>query len=825
MIYKSATHARTLPTTGAIFCSLVILFALLSCSRAEVIDLSRQHDDSVRTFIDFDGDWRFFQGHVSREDLDSLSSGDWKPVNLPHDYSIYGQRREDAPSGEPGGFFPGGIGWYAKDFTLRGLQDNQRVLLMFDGVYRDSDLWVNGRHAGHQFYGYIGRVYDITEHISSTSKNSILVRSDTSVQPNDRWYAGSGIFRHVHILVTSDLHIPQWGTFVRATGISADSADMEVQTELQNSSDATRNAVLFTRLISPDGTPVASSEFELELAAGEHRTVSQNFTVQAPRLWSPSHPRLYTAEQQITIAGATIDRYHTTFGIRSAEFDADRGFLLNGEKLFLKGVNLHHDGGAVGAAVPEEVWRRRLDILKNMGVNAIRFSHNPAAPELLDMCDEMGFIVFDEMYDKWAIQPNDQVLSEENSFESTWKADLTRFIRRDRNHPAVVIWSVGNEVYEQREDPEEGVRILNELSSLVHRLDPGRPVTAALHPDGEGEVPSRMMPLMDVVSYNYQTARMAGWHEAFPELPFIISETMQYQEDFSWAFELSDIDYSKNSLNMMGDFIAGQFIWSGIDYLGESRGWPDRGMRSGLLYTNGFRKASSYFIESRYSDSPMLEIAVEDPGKLRELRRSRSMWNNWQGPWISSHWTFPGYLGAQREVFVFTNSDEAELFQDGQSLGTRRVADSLDGVLRWTVRYTPGVLEAVGRSAGRVVAEDSLRTAGEAVGFRFLSDESSLTADPRDIIQIEVRAVDGQGTRVPGFDVPVEFSVDGPGRIIGIDNGDQGDTSGFLDSTQHLLEGRTLVIIQALGKTGRLTLHAVAENGFEGSLALPVQAP
>ncbi len=785
--------------------ALAAMFLFFACS-------SDPGQKEYRTEKDISAEWKFLNGYIEGAEAVDYDDSKWDNVNIPHDWAIEGPVLESNPSGKSGGFFPGGEGWYRKSFEAESGWDGKRIYILFNGIYRNADIWINGKKLVHQFYGYVSHYYDITSFLNMPGENLIAVYVDNSDQPNDRWYPGCGIYRDVSLVITDTVHIPVWGTYVYAEGVSESSASVKAEITVKNDDAVSRSVRVSTEIFSPEGKSLGTIETEEAVGAGSEVLIEQATTVDGPALWSPDSPSLYRAVSTVYADDKITDRYETTFGIRNVQFTADEGFLLNGKKLVLRGVNLHHDGGSVGAAVPPMVWERRLGILKDMGCNAVRLAHNPHDTAVLDMCDRMGILVFDEMYDKWVLQSNGQVLSEENSFEANWEKDLEAFIKRDRNHPSVFIWSVGNEVNEQTADSDSGVEILQRLSAFVHQLDPQREVTCGLMPDNGGEAPSRMIHHMDVISYNYRTSDFPAWHELYPEYRFLVSETMQYREDFSWSTEYGDIDYSGNSWFGMKDFIAGQFIWSGIDYLGESRGWPDKGIRCGLLYTNGFRKASSYFIESVYSEEPMVHIAVNDPDLLDEFKLVKSYLNSWHGPWISDHWTHPGREGEAMEILVFTNCEEVELFQDGISHGKKHLSDFSDRVIRYSAVYSPGELRAVASSAGETAAEHSVKSHGEASSIVLSADREEIRANGTDVVHVEAAASDNEGLTVSSFSGAVKFSLEGPGKIIGIDNGDQADTSGYKEKERNLYRGRCLVLVQAGDERGRVVLRAVSEG-------------
>jgi beta-galactosidase len=776
----------------------------------------RSSFNGARFHQQIDFDWRFSKGDVAAAGNVDFNDGLWSTVSLPHDWMVEGPIAKDNPSGVAGGFFPGDVGWYRKSLTLSKEQEGKKVYLQFDGIYRNSDVWVNGQRVGHRTYGYVSHFYDITPYVTFDKRNVIAVRVDGSVQPIDRWYSGCGIYRHVWVSVVDPVHVPIWGTYVTTPSVQEAQATVSVRTDVRNDSAQEQACRLVTRIIDPLGKEVSRLSSEEKITAGSAAVFKQDAMVSKPQVWDVDHPNLYKAASSVYVGGRLADDCETPFGIRTVEFTPGSGFVLNGRKLILRGVCLHHDGGSVGAAVPEAVWQRRLQILKDMGVNAVRLAHNPHAPEVLDMCDRMGLLVFDEMYDKWAWPwesnganskwPPTQIAAYTKEFEATWRQDLHDFVDRDKNHPSVAIWSVGNETMEQLKDPNAGVQWLQRMVANIHEQDPGRKVTCALHPYGDDN-PSRMMGSVDVVSYNYRTQDMAEWHKKYPDYIWISSETKAYGNEA--PKDWTQIDYSDNSWFYLRDFVAGQFIWAGIDYLGESRDWPDKGIRSGLIFTTGFRKPYSYFTESLYSSKSMVHIVAVDDVLAKKMAAEKTWQESWYGPPVSDHWTFPERKGRSIAVLTYTNCDLVELQLNGKSLGSQALANSRDRVIRWDVPYSEGTIVAIGHKDGQVVCRHELTTAGAAANIVLAPDQTTLHLDGKDMAHIEVRITDANNVLVPRAANKVHFTVEGPARIIGIDNGDMSDPSSPTSPDRECRDGRLLLMVQADRDTGGRLSKAV----------------
>ena len=622
--------------------------------------------DAVRLHESCDFDWRFFKGDAPGADQPGFDDHAWRKLNLPDDWSIEGPFAQSEPTGGPGGYLPTGIGWYRKQFTLTDAVLGRKISVEFAGVYQHSDVWLNGHLLGHQPYGYTSFAYDLTPYLKLGGEPNVLaVRVDNSQQPNSRWYSGSGIYRHVWLTATDSVHVAPWGTYITTPKVSAESATVRIRTRLLDEEPAEFKVVLTSEIVDAEGKVVASTQSEATLATGE-KEFDQTVELTAPRLWSPKTPNLYRVRTSVTGDGAVMDNYETTFGVRSIVYDVDRGLLLNGEPVKLLGVCLHHDGGAVGAAVPEGVLERRLRLLQAMGCNAIRCSHNPMAPELYDLCDRLGLLVLDEAFDEWTVRKPQIRHGYSDSFNEWYERDLVALIHRDRNHPSVVMWSAGNEIGEQR--AANGPAVLEKLVEVFHREDPTRPVTAAMDNifTDRGPAPAAFTDLLDIVGYNYvdrwldrRETFFGPDRAAFPQRKFVGTEdTGAGGVRGGYAFRAMPAGtperatYASATIRLeqlwkfalTHDYIIGHFMWTGIDYLGEAR-WPAKGASSGALDTCGFPKDSYYLYQSIFSDQPMLHLLP--------------------------HWNWAGREGQVIPVLAYTNCDVVELSLNGRSLGAK----------------------------------------------------------------------------------------------------------------------------------------------------------
>lgn len=772
---------------------------------------TRETPPRVNTSIDLN--WRFILEDPTGAADPEFDDAGWRYIALPHDWMIEQPVSETNPSGTEGGYYPGGVGWYRRTLDLTEYQDMDQFYLLFEGVQMNADVYFNGKHLGKQVYGYSSFYHDITSLVRTDTMNVIAVRTDCSNLPVDRWYSGGGIYRHVRLIATNSVHVPIWGTAVTSRIDSAGGAEMTVSMDMLNEGRRSQRFEVRYDIVDPGGRIVAEGKSMEFLEPDSKGSTVHTFRIEEPLLWSPEQPNLYEVNCYLMDRNSRIDHVKTIHGIRTAEFNPDKGFLLNGEKLIMKGVCLHHDGGELGAAVPLESWKRRFNLLKELGVNAIRFAHNPHAPEVLDLCDRMGFLVIDEMYDKWVGSWHAD--DEARQFEATWETDLANFIRRDRNHPSVVLWSVGNETMEQLDDPVAGVERYRNLMALVREIDPSRMVTAALHPGtpGDHEVPSSMMFVSPVVSYNYRTDSFSTWHEQYPDLVFIATETKAYGTNRMVDYQV--IDYADNSWNDMEEFVAGQFIWAGIDYLGESAGWPDRGLRNGLMLTNGFIKPHSYYIGSRYREDPMVKLTVKDSLLADSLNRSKSWQTSWVGAPLVDHWSFEKG-SSSKEVVIFTNCDRVELRLNNHLIDTLERKAFPDGVIKRQVPYEPGELVAHAffndeRGRTRMVS-DTLITAARPYALAMQSDRQQVRTHSGGVVHITTKVVDSTGVLNPNSSHLVNYQLDGPGRIRVIDNGDLADHTPYGSSSKEVRKGKQLLILQAGSEPGDLIISATAEG-------------
>jgi len=773
----------------------------------------------ARLVMSIDDGWRFSLTDTGSAAMPAFNDSAWRTVDLPHDWSAEGPFVATLGSGN--GYAPGGIGWYRKHLTLPADLSDRTIAIEFDGVYNHAEVFVNGHLVCGRPYGYSSFECPLTPHARfGGADNVIAVRVDHSRFADSRWYTGSGIYRHVRLRATAPLRIEQWGTFVTTPEVLAERAAVHVETGVLNGTDRDSAVTLETEVRR--GTEVvARISTPATVAAGQRRTIAQDLNVARPVRWTLDAPALYTLRQRLRSESLVADEADTTFGIRTIAFDANTGFSLNGAPVKLKGVCVHHDAGSLGSAVPIGVWERRLRALKALGVNAIRTSHNPPAPELLDLTDRLGLLVQDEAFDeftpaknKWVNGWNAGVPSRFGYAEefAEWSLrDASDMVRRDRNHPSIVMWSVVNEV-DYPNDPfthpvlgrsyrpenpraENLVTHARPLVDAIRALDRTRPVTAALASLQMSDAVG-LPALFDVVGYNYQESRYADDRQKYPARVIYGSE--------------NNHQFANWTVVRDNPYVAGQFLWTGIDYLGEAGVFPNRANGAGLLDLAGFKKPMAWFRQSLWSDAPMVYIAASLPapptaGAANQPRRAAR---------LEEHWNWPA--GSTVTISAYTNADAVTLTLNDLPAGTLSRSAAVDGVLQWNVPYQPGVLKAIARTNGKPAVEFALTTAAEAARVELVPDFTRIGADGESVVHVEYRIVDRNGVRVATADSEVTFEIQGPARLLGIGNGDLNDATNAKDLVHRTYQGRGLAILQSTRTPGEVRIRASAP-GIEGA--------
>jgi beta-galactosidase len=797
---------------------LALIASLISSAAAEPRRAHETAGDPVaRVRTSFNGGWLFERfgpmpdGSTRAEpnalEKSEVHDGAWRGLDLPHDWGIEGPFRSDLPANT--GKLPwAGVGWYRKHFRVSSGGKGERFFVDFDGAMSHAKVWLNGSYLGEWPYGYASFRLEMTQRILLDRENVIAVRLDNPPE-SSRWYPGSGIYRNVWLVRTAPVHVAHSGIFVTTPEVASSAATVRVMSEVENQSGAASDASLLVEIFAPGRRAVLASvpAQARRIPAGQRVVFETEIPVPSPALWNLESPALYRARISVLGNGRVIDTLGTSFGIRKAEFTADGGFVLNGRRIPINGVCNHHDLGLMGTAVNEAALRRQIRLLKEMGCNAIRTSHNPPAPELLDLCDQTGMLVLDEAFDCWVKgkTPNDY----STLFAEWHDRDIRAFVRRDRNHPCVIAWSAGNEVQEQKNG-----NLFESLRGIFRSEDSTRPVTAACDQADAGF--NGFQNSVDIFGYNYKPRLYAKFHDANPRKALFGSETAScVSTNGEYLFPVSgdgakgfadgqvtsydvyapywattpDVEFEAQDKN---PFVAGEFVWTGFDYLGEPTPYWDDTCRSrssyfGIFDLCGFTKDRFFLYQARWR--PEFPLAH-----------------------ILPHWNWPERIGETTPVHVYTSGDEAELFLNGQSMG-RKVKQPYEYRLRWDdVRYAPGTLKVLTYKKGKPWASDEIRTTGPAARIELSSDRTAIDADGRDLAFVTVSLVDAAGAMVPGAANPVRFTVSGPGTIAAVGNGDPTDHGSFRSDRTRAFHGRCMLVIQSRkGKAGAIRVTAESD--------------
>jgi beta-galactosidase len=772
-------------------------------------------------------DWRFLKGEVEGAEQPGFNDAAWRPLDLPHDWAIEGpfdRKFNPHDGGLP--FF--GVAWYRKHFTVPASARGKYLSVQFDGAMSNSTVWINGQKVGGRPYGYESFALDLTPYIKFGEENVLAVRLAPEDQ-SSRWYPGAGIYRNVWLNVTGAVRVAQWGTYITTPTVTDAKATVAISTEVENKGAQEARVTVETAILDAAGKQAGHATSDITLAAGGKQTVEAKIEVANPHRWDLDSPYLYSVASTVREGTRQSDRYVTEFGIRTIEYTKDKGFLLNGRAHRFNGVCMHHDLGALGAAINRRALERQLEILKQMGVNAIRTSHNPPAPELLELTDRMGLMVMDEAYDMWEIPKQRNGLSK--YWKEWYETDLREFIRRDRNHPSIVLWSIGNEIPEQGR--ADGGKLAKRLSDIVHEEDRTRPTTAGFNND-TGAIKNGLADAVDIPAFNYKPLKYAEIHKDHPNWIFFASETSsavssrgvyhlpieKYEKHPSleltsydviapyWAY-IPDVEFDAQEKNPS---VLGEFVWTGFDYLGEptpyfgGRGaandadWPARSSYFGIVDLAGFPKDRFYLYQSHWTTKPMVHLLP--------------------------HWNWAGMEGKPIPVMCYTNAGEVELFLNGKSLGRKKrfsepvelpvgTSGSPDKKflskyrLMWQVPYAAGTLKAVAYEGGKTVAATEVKTAGAPARVVLTPDRAAIAADGDDLSFVTVRVEDKDGNFCPMADNPVKFKLEGPGKIAGVDNGNAATVEPFQADTRKAFSGLALLIVRSQrGQAGRVKITA-----------------
>lgn len=773
--------------------------------------------------------WKFFLGDAAQAEEVTFNDGKWQTVQLPHDWSVKQQLNSHLASCM--GYLPGGIGWYRKTFTVPKEKINEKVFLYFEGVYNRSEVFVNGHLLGKRPNGYISFLYDATPYIKYDEHNVIAVRVDHSREADSRWYTGSGIYRDVWLIYSDPVHIAQWGVFAYPSLVTDKKGTLNVEVEVVNETGSNEELLVVNELYDPQKKLVAKKQQKLRVPAKGNSVVSTALTISDPQWWSIAHPHLYRLQTTVVKNKKVIDASETTTGFRNFTFDPDSGFALNGQWMKVKGVCLHHDGGVLGAAVPKEVWKKRLLNLKEIGCNAIRTSHNPQSPDLYDLCDELGLLVLNEAFDEWEF-PKRKWLKGWNVgtpgfegsydfFEEWGEKDLTDLVRRDRNHVSVFAWSIGNEVdypndpyshpvldggkdgFSQpifggyKKDAPDAMRlgdIAKRLAAAVKKYDPSRPVTAGLAGvamSNETAYPGAL----DIAGYNYTESLYEKDHQKYPARVIYGSEN---RHDLKAWKAVQDNTY-----------IFGQFLWTGIDYLGESGRWPSRGFYSGLLDFGGFIKPRGYFRQSLWADQPMAYLGTYPTPGQGSRSQMKDVWSQLEAeqnaharertPSIDA-WPVWNYEEGQMiRVVCYTNAAQAKLLLNNREVGAVQPYNEDTGIIFWDIPFHPGELKVLGLDAdNREVSHAKIQTSQRPYALQIISEEQTVAKDG--VARMVIQVVDENGIPVMLSDDEVTCQIAGKAILLGLEASNNSDMSDYTDPVHRVFHGRMVAYIKPTGE-------------------------
>jgi len=828
---------------------LIIILGVTSCKEGQ-----------SRSIEDFNYNWKFNLGDESKASEPDFNDNNWKSITVPHDWSIEAGYLKEGETASSTGFVPGGIGWYRKAFTLNPEDKDKHISVLFDGVYNNSSVWINGHFLGKRPYGYSSFSYDLTNHLKIEGDNVIAVKVDRKAYVDSRWYTGSGIYRKVQLIKKSKLHLKQWGIKITTPDVTEKSAKVAITTEI-NVLDILEYAKLSLRYLVEDfnGNAVTSMEDQI---SNVETVFNHQLTVNNPKLWSTLSPNLYTLKVELLHEGKVIDNTTEIFGIRTFNFDAKKGFFLNKKPLKIKGVNLHHDAGAVGTAVPKALWEYRVEQLKSIGVNAIRFAHNPHSVELLEVCDEKGILVMNEAFDEWHVPKakskvylGDNATSKAASksypevFKEWSERDLKDLVKRDFNHPSVFMWSIGNEIewtfphysktfndvngesgaqgydhvpvydealikkaFDKNITDDPLVKTAKQLVSWVKDIDTSRPITCGSVLPSIG-MASGYGKVVDVFGYNYRASDYDVAHAAYPDLKIIGAE--------NWG------DYLEWKRINDRDFVAGIFVWTGFAYLGEAGPWPRKGLNISFFDFAGFKTPRGHFFECLWKKEPKIYM-VTTPANESEFLFKNGEWNfemqltpppvwnmlrKWEWYKVYPKWKY----GENDPIVVqtYTNCEEAELFLNGTSLGRQshsKYAET-DNIIKWLVPYKAGELKVIGYNNGQKADEYILNTNKTSISkIKMESNKTEMKADGYDVAVIKVNLLDDNDNLVVDADQEVEFKISGPAKNIGVDNGWEMNVQHHKTNTVKTHQGKAVIFVQSKKEKGAVKVSASVLN-------------
>jgi beta-galactosidase len=796
-----------------VFSALISICLLISCSQYEQ---SSAFNDRVR---DFDADWHFMRDSIAGAEQPGVDDSKWRVLDLPHDWSIedlpeqipgktigpFSKESEGALDGGSVGHTVGGTGWYRKTFTLNTEDKDKLVSVYFEGVYTETDIWVNGNYVGAHKHGYTSFYFDITKFCRPGGEQNVIAVRVINKGKNSRWYSGSGIYRHVKLVVTDPLHIDQWGVQVTTIGEEV-GTKVKVVTNISNEQNEKIDIKVRARLLDADNKPIGESETSSSVNANDKTQTVQDILLRSMKYWSPESPYLYKAEVTVSVNGKAKDATITSFGVRTISFSAENGFRLNGKEIELKGGCVHHDNGILGAAAIDRAEERRIELLKANGFNAVRSSHYPPSPAFLEACDRLGMLVIDEAFDMWEKPKNPD--DYHKFFDEWWERDLSSMVLRDRNHPSIILWSIGNEIQERADS--SGLAIIKKFRPVINKLDSTRLITSAVcefwdNPGKKWDATVPTFASLDVGGYNYQWYQYESDHKQFPGRIMVGTESVPQHALENWRLVEKD------------NYVIGDFVWTAMDYLGESgighavctnqkdefsMPWPWFNAWCGDIDLIGDKKPQSYYRDVVWRRSK-IEMAVHAP--MPDSCKEKVSYWGW--PEEQQSWTWPGNEGKKMSVNVYSRSPLVRLELNGKAIGEKQIPDSSIRA-KFEVPYEDGELKAVAIENGKEVGNVILKTTNAPKTIVLKADRSTIQASRNDLSYITVEIVDDQNNLVPNATIPVEFSISGAGEIAAVGSANPSEMASFHQRKRNTFRGKCLVILRPKGNAGDITLEA-----------------
>jgi beta-galactosidase len=764
----------------------------------------------------FDNNWRFHRGGAQSAEIPTFDDSNWRVVDLPHDWSIEDLPGTNSPfdsnaiSQVSTGFTTGGTGWYRKTFTIPVNLKGKRIHIQFDGVYMNSDFWLNGEMMGTHPYGYTSFWFDITDKIRFGENNIIAVQVKNE-GVNSRWYSGSGIYRHVWLNTMDPVHLYPNGVYITTPVVNGTSSEINIRTCISNETKKAAQVKLVTRILNAEAVEVGKTESQLAIDTNSNKEITHTISVSNPDLWSVETPVLYTAVNEVYVGNKLSHQTETKFGIRSISFSTENGFQLNGKTIKLRGGCVHHDNGPLGSKAYDRAEERRVELLKAAGFNAIRCSHNPPSPAFLDACDRLGMLVIDEAFDMWRIENNSY--DYHLYFDEWWQKDIESMVMRDRNHPSVVMWSIGNEI-RGMETPEV-IAVAKMLGDHIRKIEPTRPVTAAVNALRPQKDP--FFAILDVGGYNYATGGDHNQgniypidHARVPDRIMVGTESYPLEAFGAWM-DVTDYNY-----------LIGDFVWTAFDYIGEaSIGWRGYWQESNffpwtLAYCGdidicGWKRPQSFYRDALWKEN-QVSVFVKPAEPTFPVNPKRQSWSKWHWHDVVADWNWAGYENQNFVVSVYSSCAETELFLNDKSLGKKKTDRSTQFLAQWSVPYESGELRAVGYKSNKAVAQSGLKTAGETKTTKLSPDRSEIKANGQDLSYITIELTDENGIKNPKDNRLLSFKIEGAGTIVGVGNANPVSLESNQQPQRKAWQGRCLVIVKSNNTAGEIKLAASADG-------------